>query len=197
VVQDPHLVKPTKSILLPRTILHIKSTVPATAHTEFRYLSRNSRFPSFSMTPPSSLSPEDQRLLDFRNTTNFRSVTRNDPSIIEIIETSVYSVIYHYDETAGAWEKQKQEGPMFIVGRWVGPYLRILTASCIWELVANEGHRDKSPEYALYMLNRQMVKNVTLPLVPGEMKLTVVDTATLQVARRGESTLHVRVTRQC
>lgn len=47
--------------------------------------------------------------------------------------------------------------------------------------------RDKSPEYALYMLNRQTVKNVTLPLVPGEMKVTVVDAATLQVARRGES----------
>ena len=47
--------------------------------------------------------------------------------------------------------------------------------------------RDKAPEYALYMLNRQAVKNVTMPLVPGEMKLTVVDTSTLQVARRGES----------
>jgi len=60
---------------------------------------------------------EDQRLLDFRNTANFRSVTRNDPSIIEIIDTSVYSVVYHYDEAAGAWEKQKQEGPLFVVRR--------------------------------------------------------------------------------
>jgi len=40
------------------------------------------------------------------------------------------------------------------------------------------------------MLNRQTVKNVTLPLAPGEMKLTVVDAATLQVARRGESELN-------
>jgi len=47
--------------------------------------------------------------------------------------------------------------------------------------------RDKSPEYVLFMLNRQTVRNVTIPLVPGEMKLTVVDTSTLQVARRGES----------
>jgi hypothetical protein len=37
------------------------------------------------------------------------------------------------------------------------------------------------------MLNRQTVRNVTIPLIPGEMKLTVVDTSTLQVARRGES----------
>lgn len=48
-------------------------------------------------------------------------------------------------------------------------------------------YRDKAPEYALFMLNRQTVKNVLIPLVPGEMKLTVVDASTLQVARRGES----------
>lgn len=39
------------------------------------------------------------------------------------------------------------------------------------------------------MLNRQAIKNVFLPLVPGEMKLTVTDESTLQVARRGESEL--------
>lgn len=37
------------------------------------------------------------------------------------------------------------------------------------------------------MLNRQAVKNVTIPLVPGEMKATVIDASMLQVARRGES----------
>ena len=47
--------------------------------------------------------------------------------------------------------------------------------------------RDKAPEYALYMLNRQAVKNVTMPLIPGEMKASIVDPTTLQVARRGES----------
>lgn len=51
--------------------------------------------------------------------------------------------------------------------------------------------RDKAPEYALYMLNRLAVKNVTLPLVPGEMKLTMVDAKMLQVARRGESVLPI------
>ena len=40
------------------------------------------------------------------------------------------------------------------------------------------------------MLNRQTVKNVMIPLVPGEMKVTVVDDSTLQVARRGESRSH-------
>ncbi|OXG13751.1 hypothetical protein C361_05893 [Cryptococcus neoformans Tu259-1] len=105
---------------------------------------------------------DDQRLLDFRNATNFRSVKRADPSIIAILETSVYSVIYHYDERSGRWEKQKQEGPLFVV------------------------KREKSPEYLLYMLNRQTVKNPAIPLVPGEMKLTALDDGMLQVARRGD-----------
>ena len=55
------------------------------------------------------------------------------------------------------------------------------------ELIEWWNVRNKSPEYALYMLNRQTVKNVFMPLVPGEMKLSVVDASTLQVARRGES----------
>lgn len=73
-----------------------------------------------TLQPPTmaSRSPtDDQRLLDFRNATNFRSVKRADPSIIAILETSVYSVIYHYDERSGRWEKQKQEGPLFVVKR--------------------------------------------------------------------------------
>lgn len=37
------------------------------------------------------------------------------------------------------------------------------------------------------MLNRQTVKNAVIPLIPGEMKVTIVDQAMLQVARRGES----------
>lgn len=71
-----------------------------------------------SSSGPSQFSPapEDARTNEFRNATNFRSVTRNDPSTQEILETSVYSVIYHYDETVG-WEKQKQEGPLFVVRR--------------------------------------------------------------------------------
>lgn len=76
----------------------------------------------------------------------------------------MYSVIYHYDERSDKWEKQKQEGPLFVV------------------------KREKSPEYLLYMLNRQTVKNPAIPLVPGEMKLTTLDDGMLQVARRGDKT---------
>jgi hypothetical protein len=47
--------------------------------------------------------------------------------------------------------------------------------------------RNTSPEHAIFMLNRQTVKNVTIPLVPGEMKVTAVGAGMLQIARRGES----------
>lgn len=51
----------------------------------------------------------------------------------------------------------------------------------------NHAGSEKSPEYLLYMLNRQTVKNPAIPLVPGEMKLTTLDDGMLQVARRGDS----------
>lgn len=51
----------------------------------------------------------------------------------------------------------------------------------------NRADSEKSPEYLLYMLNRQTVKNPAIPLVPGEMKLTTLDDGMLQVARRGDS----------
>ncbi|WVN89363.1 uncharacterized protein L203_104586 [Cryptococcus depauperatus CBS 7841] len=110
----------------------------------------------------STSSTTDEHFIEFRDKTNFRSVKRADRSVSAILETSVYSVIYHYNEASSGWEKQKQEGPLFVV------------------------KREKSPEYMLYMLNRQTVKNPAIPLVPGEMKMTVVDAGMLQVARRGE-----------
>ncbi|OCF45827.1 hypothetical protein I317_00315 [Kwoniella heveanensis CBS 569] len=106
-----------------------------------------------------AMSQADQQLID---ATNLRSVRRADPNVKSILQTSVYSVVYHYDEVSGKWEKQKQEGPLFVV------------------------QRDKSPEWSLYMLNRQAVKNPAIALVPGEMKMTVIDQTMLQVARRGE-----------
>lgn len=77
----------------------------------------------------SHLTPEEQQLQEYRRSTNFRSVTRSDPSVQEIIETSTYSTIYHYDEIKDAWEKQKQEGPLFIVRRWVEHDLGICCAA--------------------------------------------------------------------
>lgn len=50
------------------------------------------------------------------------------------------------------------------------------------------------------MLNRQTVKNVTIPLYPGEMKVKAIDASMLQVARRGESVygaMHTDMQRTC
>ncbi|KAK4687779.1 hypothetical protein P7C73_g2331, partial [Tremellales sp. Uapishka_1] len=116
--------------------------------------------PHISTGSPISSPADDERLRSLRRETNLRSVSRNDPSVKDIIETSVYSTIYHYEEASNKWVKQKMEGSLFIV------------------------RRDKAPEYALFMLNRQTVKNPIIPLVPGEMKLTVVDKNMLQVSRR-------------
>ncbi len=60
---------------------------------------------------------EAEPLIQYRNATNFKTIQRNDPSVTEIVETSVYSVIYHYDEVSSKWAKQKQEGSLFIVKR--------------------------------------------------------------------------------
>lgn len=61
--------------------------------------------------------PAQQDTIQLRNATNFRSVSRNDPALVEILDTSNYSVIYHYDAAGEKWEKQKQEGPLFVVRR--------------------------------------------------------------------------------
>lgn len=61
--------------------------------------------------------PAQQDITQLRNATNFRTVQRNDPALLEILDTSTYSVIYHYDAAGEKWEKQKQEGPLFVVRR--------------------------------------------------------------------------------
>jgi hypothetical protein len=69
--------------------------------------------------PRAGGSPSPAEISNLRNATNLRTVSRNDPGVAEILDTSTYSVIYHYDEVAGKWAKQKQEGSIFVVRRWV------------------------------------------------------------------------------
>ena len=52
--------------------------------------------------------------------------------------------------------------------------------------VADKRSRSKEPEYGLYMLNRAIVKNVLLPLVPGEIRVTPTSDSMLIVEKRGE-----------
>lgn len=65
-----------------------------------------------------------------RNQANLRSIARSDPAVQEILETSVYSTIYHFTTPEnggeGEWVKQKAEGPTFIVRRYVVSYLSCL-----------------------------------------------------------------------
>lgn len=61
--------------------------------------------------------PAGSDIASVRNATNWRTVQRLVPDLTEILDTSTYSVIYHYDEAGGKWEKQKQEGPLFVVRR--------------------------------------------------------------------------------
>jgi frataxin-like iron-binding protein CyaY len=69
--------------------------------------------------PPPTRSPAmgSPATTEIRNATNLRTVVRNDPAAAEILATSTYSVIYHYNADLGKWEKQKQEGSLFIVRR--------------------------------------------------------------------------------
>ena len=156
---------------------------------------------SHPLPDPNASATDAEKLAELRYNTNFRSVTRNDPAVQALLDTSVYSVIYQYDEQTEAWEKQKQEGPMFVVKRCVGVFL----FASGWGMRRMGGKkegdkgtdpRNKDPVYALFMLNRQAVKNVTLPLIPGEIKCSIVDPSTLQVARRGESTFDPKLKRK-
>lgn len=88
----------------------------------------------------STSTADEQRIAAFKEATNFRSVTRNDPSVLEIIDTSVYSVIYHYDEQAGSWEKQKQEGPLFVVKRCVTNLSLCFAQLLLLWMRCDEGH---------------------------------------------------------
>ncbi|EIW71233.1 hypothetical protein TREMEDRAFT_56356, partial [Tremella mesenterica DSM 1558] len=115
-----------------------------------------------SLQASTSNTPLSEQRMAARSAANLRTVARNDTAVVEILETSTYCVIYHWDEGTEKWDKQKMEGPMFIV------------------------RRDKAPQYALYLLNRQAVKNVLIPLTPGDMRVSVVDQNNMHIARRGE-----------
>lgn len=57
-----------------------------------------------------------------------------------------------------------------------------------WNHEADGVLRSKEPEYGLYMLNRAIVKNVLLPLIPGEIRVTPTSDSMLIVEKRGEGT---------
>lgn len=63
----------------------------------------------------------DSTIEAYRNAANLKSIIRSDPNVLEILETSVYSTIYHWlskEDGDGEWAKQKLEGPTFIIKRY-------------------------------------------------------------------------------
>lgn len=128
--------------------------------------------------------PEQVDLLAYRDSVNWRSVTRADPSVQQIINTCTFSTVYIFDTGRDEWVKQKQEGPLFLVRRSASLYFDGIQVHD-----ADERDRNKEPEYGLYMLNRATVKNVLLPLIPGEIRVTPTSDDMLIVERRGEGEL--------
>lgn len=57
-----------------------------------------------------------EELAAVRNQANLKTVQRNDPALAEILDTTAYAVIYHWGDS-GKWEKQKQEGSLFVIRR--------------------------------------------------------------------------------
>ncbi|KAL7415125.1 hypothetical protein BDY24DRAFT_283837 [Mrakia frigida] len=71
---------------------------------------------------------------------NLKVLQRHDPSILSIVDSATYVVLYHYDEKEGGWKKEGIEGSMFIFRRSI------------------------SPPLGLFILNRHGLKNWTRPI---------------------------------
>lgn len=61
--------------------------------------------------------PEEQAQIAYRDQVNWRSVTRADPSVQQILNTCTFCSVFIFDKVADEWVKQKQEGPLFLVRR--------------------------------------------------------------------------------
>lgn len=61
----------------------------------------------------------DQAQIAYRDSVNWRSVTRADPSVQQILNTCTFCSVFIFDVSKDEWVKQKQEGPLFLVRRWV------------------------------------------------------------------------------
>lgn len=71
---------------------------------------------------------------------NLKVLQRHDPSIVDIIESATYVVLYHYEDDG--WKKEGIEGSMFI-------YKRLVLCSCTVQSTCCQGDdemRAKRPE---------------------------------------------------
>lgn len=51
---------------------------------------------------------------------NLKVLQRHDRSIVSIVDSATYVVLYAYNEQEGGWKKEGIEGSMFIYRRSVG-----------------------------------------------------------------------------
>lgn len=63
--------------------------------------------------------PEEEKLNAYRDLLNRRAVSRSDPAVTEILETCTFVSLWIFDTVVEEWRKQKQEGALFLLKRWV------------------------------------------------------------------------------
>lgn len=117
----------------------------------------------------------------YRAAMNLWKIQSDDPATEAILATSNHATVYQVTPNGG-WEKQKIEGATFVIKRYVLP---LLLAGSKREILTTD--RNKSPPFAIYVMNKMSLSDFLLPLIPGEMKISLSGPGFLQIARRGDS----------
>lgn len=105
---DPHHLHP---IHTPR----IRTSMPRPPRPQPNSPARLPQSPRHAGQNASEPTKGKEELANVRSAANFKIVQRNDPALAEILDTTAYAVIYHWGD--GKWEKQKQEGSLFVIRR--------------------------------------------------------------------------------
>eukprot|EP00644_Phytophthora_capsici_P010142 jgi/Phyca11/9760/fgenesh1_pm.PHYCAscaffold_41_\ len=74
------------------------------------------------------------------NAMNLQVLKRQDPNVVEIVDTASHVVMYEFDQDAQSWKRKDVEGCLFVV------------------------KRSTSPRFQIFVNNRLSTTNMTLPL---------------------------------
>ncbi|KAK1931896.1 mRNA-decapping enzyme 1B [Phytophthora citrophthora] len=74
------------------------------------------------------------------NAMNLQVLKRQDPNVVEIVDTASHVVMYEFDQDAQSWKRKDVEGCLFVV------------------------KRSSSPRFQIFVNNRLSTTNMTLPL---------------------------------
>jgi hypothetical protein len=61
----------------------------------------------------------EEEAIAYRDQVNWRSVSRADPSVQQMLNTCSFCSVFIYDKVKDGWVKQNQEGSLFLVRRYV------------------------------------------------------------------------------